>query len=77
MSHVLGIDVSTTATKAIIVDRAGHVAGIGVAEYGFEIPQPLWSEQDPGLWWAGSQSAIAAGLSAAGLAASLLSPILR
>ena len=51
MSHVLGIDVSTTATKAVLVDRTGAVAGIGVAEYGFDAPQATWSEQDPALWW--------------------------
>jgi xylulokinase len=65
MSHVLGIDVSTTATKAVVVDAAGAVVGIGAAEYDFEVPRPLWSEQDPGLWWAGTQQAIAAALQAA------------
>ena len=57
MALVLGIDVSTTATKAVLVDEAGHVAAIGVAEYGFETPQPLWSEQDPGLWWDAAHNA--------------------
>ena len=56
--YVLGIDVSTTATKAVLVDPAGAVAGVGLAEYGFETPRPLWSEQDPALWWDGAQSAI-------------------
>ena len=27
--------------------RPGRVAGIGAAEYGFDQPHPLWSEQDP------------------------------
>ena len=51
--HVLGIDVSTTATKAVLIDEAGAVRGIGTAEYGFNVPRPLWSEQDPQLWWDG------------------------
>ena len=67
-SHVLGIDVSTTATKAILVDSAGDVAGVGSAEYHYEVPQPLWSEQDPQLWWDGAQSAIRAALARAGIA---------
>ena len=50
MSNVIGIDTSTTATKAIVVDGTGVVVGAGVAEYGFDTPQPLWSEQDPQLW---------------------------
>jgi xylulokinase len=58
MSHVLGIDVSTTATKAVLVDESGVVVGIGTAEYGFDQPQPLWSEQEPALWWDGAIGAI-------------------
>ena len=66
MRYVLGIDVSTTATKAVLVDESGAVAGIGSAEYDFEVPRPLWSEQDPALWWAGASRAIRAALDAAG-----------
>ena len=65
MALVLGIDVSTTATKAILVDGDGAVRGTGVAEYGYEIPRPGWSEQDPALWWDGAQAATRAALSAA------------
>ncbi|HEU5325485.1 MAG TPA: FGGY family carbohydrate kinase, partial [Candidatus Limnocylindria bacterium] len=64
---VLGIDVSTTATKAILVDGSGGVRGIGVAEYPYETPRPQWSEQDPALWWDGTQAAIRAALAAAGV----------
>ncbi len=67
MAHVLGIDVSTTATKAVLIDEAGAVAGIGVAEYGFDQPRPLWSEQDPGSWWSGAVAAIGAALAGAGV----------
>ncbi len=67
MSHVLGIDVSTTATKAVVVDDSGAVAGVGVGEYVFDVPQHLWSEQDPALWWQAAQQAVPAALSAAGL----------
>ncbi|HEV7199607.1 MAG TPA: xylulokinase [Candidatus Limnocylindria bacterium] len=58
MGHVLGIDVSTTATKAILVDETGAVRGVGTAEYPTSVPQPRWSEQDPTQWWEGSVSAI-------------------
>ena len=51
---VLGIDVSTTATKAVLVDETGAVRGVGTAEYGFSAPRPLWSEQDPAAWWDGA-----------------------
>lgn len=64
---VVGIDVSTTATKAVVVDETGAVRGIGVAEYRFETPRPLWSEQDPALWWSAARTAIPAALVAAGV----------
>ncbi len=68
MNHVLGVDVSTTATKAVLVDEKGAVAGIGAAEYDFAVPRPMWSEQDPALWWAGTTRAVRAALAAAGVA---------
>ena len=58
MGVVLGIDTSTTATKAVLVDEDGRVIGVGAAEYGFEIPHPGWSEQEPALWWDGAVRAI-------------------
>ena len=58
MSHVLGIDTSTTATKAILVDGSGEVKGTASAEYGYETPQPLWSEQRPESWWEGTIASI-------------------
>lgn len=70
MGVVLGIDVSTTATKAVVLDATGAVRAIGSAAYGFEQPRPLWSEQDPGLWWDGAVSAIRQALAGAGVAAS-------
>jgi xylulokinase len=67
MGHVLGIDVSTTATKAVLIDEAGVVRGVGTAEYGFDVPQPLWSEQDPRLWWDGAVTSIRSVLASAGV----------
>ena len=68
MSHVLGLDVSTTATKAVLVAEDGSVAGVGVAEYGYDVPHPLWSEGDPELWWTASGSAIRSVLASTGAA---------
>jgi xylulokinase len=66
VSHVLGIDTSTTATKAVLVDEAGAVVGIGSSEYGFEQPRPTWSEQEPALWWDGTIGAIRSVLASTG-----------
>jgi xylulokinase len=58
LSLVLGIDTSTTATKAVLVDETGRVRGLATATYGYSTPRPLWSEQDPGLWWQGTIEAV-------------------
>ena len=55
---VLGIDVSTTATKAVLADEQGSILGIASREYPFDQPHPLWSEQDPESWWTGASAAI-------------------
>jgi xylulokinase len=51
MAYFLGIDSSTTATKALLMDSSGDVLSVASSEYTFETPYPLWSEQDPALWW--------------------------
>jgi xylulokinase len=58
MTTYVGIDVSTTATKALIIDAHGVALGIGISEYGYDTPKPGWSEQDPDLWWNGAIEAI-------------------
>jgi xylulokinase len=47
----LGIDASTTATKALLMNADGKVLGVASTEYTYETPQPLWAEQHPDLWW--------------------------
>jgi len=66
---VLGLDVSTTATKAILLDRDGSVVGIASSEYDFESPRPLWAEQDPDLWWTAAKEIIPTVLREAGASA--------
>ena len=58
MRYFIGIDSSTTATKALLLDEAGRVVGVASAEYGYETPRPLWSEQQPDLWWSGTVNSI-------------------
>ena len=62
MSVYLGIDSSTTATKAILIDATGRVLAVGVSEYAYDAPHPLWSEQAPGLWAQATVSSIRSAL---------------
>lgn len=56
--YYIGIDSSTTATKAILIDAAGSVVGVAASEYPYETPKPLWSQQDPYLWWQATVASI-------------------
>ncbi|NMB61387.1 MAG: xylulokinase [Chloroflexi bacterium] len=51
MDIYLGIDTSTTSTKTIAIDQNGKILAVSSSGYSFETPFPLWSEQDPHLWW--------------------------
>lgn len=68
MTLVLGIDSSTTATKAILAEEDGAVRGVASASYDYEIPQPRWTEQDPRLWWDGTIAAVRQVLGDSGVA---------
>ena len=75
MSLVLGLDVSTTATKAVLQDADGIVRAVGTSSYPYETPQPLWSEQDPGLWWDATRVAVRVALDVAGTDASAVQAV--
>ena len=54
----LGIDLGTSAVKALVVDVDGVVRGIGSAEYPTLRPYPGWAEQDPDAWWQATIDAV-------------------
>ena len=51
MAYILGLDVSTTGSKALLIDRKGEVIGTASSPHSLSTPKPLWSEQDPDMWW--------------------------
>jgi xylulokinase len=51
MTYFLGIDTSTTSSKALLVDEQGNVAAAASNPHTLQTPKPLWSEQDPREWW--------------------------
>jgi xylulokinase len=66
MGLLLGIDVGTTGTRAILVDEAdGRVVAGATREYPLHTPRPLWAEQDPDDWWRGTVGAVQDALGAA------------
>jgi xylulokinase len=47
----LGYDIGTSAVKVVLVDDEGVLLHQAAVEYPVDHPRPLWSEQDPQLWW--------------------------
>ena len=59
MDYVLGIDVGTGGTRAVIVDRTGKIVSSATCEHvPFASPKTGWAEQDPRDWWRASAQAI-------------------
>ena len=58
MRVMLGIDVSTTGSKALLIDESGKIITSATASYPLSTPHPLWSEQSPHDWWTGVISCV-------------------
>ncbi len=58
MSAVVGIDVGTSAVKAIAVAEDGEVLARREVGYPLSAPRPGWSEQDPEDWWRATEQAL-------------------
>jgi len=55
----LGIDIGTSAVKAVVIDDAGHVRARASSDaLECQRPAPGWSEQDPESWWQATATAI-------------------
>ena len=55
---VIGIDSSTSATKAIAWDRSGRAVAEGRKAIGLANPQPGYFEQNPDEWWDSTAAAL-------------------
>jgi xylulokinase len=56
--YFMGIDVSTTASKALVIGEQGSVITVKSYPHELSTPRPLWSEQDAEEWWKASTAAI-------------------
>ncbi len=62
MTLLLGIDLSTTGAKALLIDDRGLVVSSATTPLTLSTPHPLWSEQHPHDWWSATTSSIAQAL---------------
>src|SRR5215213_1693041 len=65
MTLLLGIDLSTTGAKALLIDEGGCVVSSATTPLTLSTPHPLWSEQHPQDWWSATASSISQALAAA------------
>ncbi|HEY4346641.1 MAG TPA: xylulokinase [Gaiellaceae bacterium] len=59
MTALVGLDVGTSAVKAVAISPDGEVLGIAEERYPLSVPRPGWAEQDPEDWWRAAQAALA------------------
>ena len=72
---LLGIDLSTTGAKALLIDADGNVVGSATTPLSLSTPWPLWSEQDPVDWWQGVVQSVRQVLAETGVAATAIKAI--
>jgi len=58
MAHVIGVDIGTQSTKAVLVDGAGRIVAQASRPYQVETPQALWAEQWPDVWLAAMEACV-------------------
>ena len=75
MPVFLGIDVSTTASKALLINENGEVLASASHPHSLQTPRPLWSEQNPLEWWQAVSSSIRAALKKTGLGGDAISAV--
>jgi len=65
--HVLGVDVGTGGTRAVILDQNGRLLASATEEHEpFASPQIGWAEQNPEDWWRACGIAVRKALASAG-----------
>ncbi len=66
-TYLLGIDVGTSGSKAVLISADGEVRATATHEYRLSHPRPLWAEQDPEDWWQATLKSIRAVLEKSGV----------
>ncbi len=71
MKYLLGIDIGTSGTKALLINAAkgGEVAWSSTRTYPLYTPKPLWAEQEPEDWWQATVAAVRDVLESSGVSA--------
>jgi xylulokinase len=60
VTGLVGLDVGTSGTRAVVVNAAGEVVAEATSSYQPDSPRPGWSEQRPEDWWQAAREVLAA-----------------
>ncbi|OZG74170.1 hypothetical protein BTA51_03885 [Hahella sp. CCB-MM4] len=69
MAYVIGVDIGTQSTKALLMSAAGDIIAQASAAYQVEQPKPLWAQQWPEVWLDAVYKTLSQVVSQAGVAA--------
>ncbi len=58
VNYIIGIDIGTTSTRAVIIDKNGHLVASSTKDYSLITPKPGWAEQNAEDWWDATISTI-------------------
>ena len=58
LQYILGLDIGTSAVKALLMDQNGEIVAENSEGYPLATPQSGWAEQNPEDWWQASQKVI-------------------
>jgi xylulokinase len=72
---LLGIDIGTSGSRALLLDETGRVQAASADHQPFRSPKSGWAEQDPEDWWGACQLAVRRVLQESGTAASEIKAI--
>lgn len=76
VTYLLGLDVGTGGTRALVIDDSGTVIAAATADHApFASPRTGWAEQHPDDWWRACREAIPRALEAAGIEASAIAAV--
>ena len=75
MTLLLGIDISTTGAKALLINEEGDVVSSATTALSLSTPHALWSEQNPEDWWKATTASISRALSSANVSSESIAAI--
>lgn len=62
MNYVIGVDIGTQSTKALLCDERGRIVAQHSQGYQPDTPRPLWAEQEASVWLDAVTACIAASI---------------